>query len=748
MIKILDTLKKQWIRIFLSFLVLVFMLLHVGGELSWRFIDRIENFAYDARLVFTMPRDRDERIVIVDLDEKSLGAEGRWPWSRDKMARLMDRLFDHYQVGIVGFDVVFAEPDESSGLKVLKRLAVSEFRDDEEFQRRLKKLESALDFDALFARSMRNRPVVLGYYFNDEGQQGLATNSGVLPSPTFVKGSFKGKRIDFIHASGYGANLAEFQASAAAAGHFNPAVDEDGIVRRVPLLYEYKGAEYESLALAMTRLILGAERIEPVYAPVPWGSKNYSGLEWLRVGNRLIPVDERVQALVPFRGTQGSFPYVSATDVLHGKVDSKILKGAIVLVGTTAPGLLDLRATPVQRAYPGVEVHANLISGILSQSIMQKPAYMLGAELVFLVLIGLVLALGLPLLSPMWATVLTGGVLLFTVAFNMYLWVDGHLVLPIASSLILIVLVYVVNMSYGYFIETRGKRQLSGLFGQYIPPELVDEMSEDPTSYSQEAENREMTVLFSDVRGFTTISEGLSPKELSELMNALLTPMTHIIHSHRGTIDKYMGDAIMAFWGAPLRDPQHARRALEAGIEMQQELLRLQPEFDKRGWPPIRIGVGINTGEMSVGNMGSEFRMAYTVLGDAVNLGSRLEGLTKGYGVGLIVSETTVKAIPEYIYRELDRVRVKGKDEPVAIFEPIALATEVDKATRDELKLYHQGIRYYRHQDWDMAELQFLNLKKMAPERKLYDVYMERINHFREVPPPQDWDGVFTHTSK
>jgi adenylate cyclase len=257
-----------------------------------------------------------------------------------------------------------------------------------------------------------------------------------------------------------------------------------------------------------------------------------------------------------------------------------------------------------------------------------------------------------------------------------------------------------------------------------------------------------MTVLFSDIRGFTTISEGLNPKELSELMNQFLTPMTSVIHDHRGTIDKYMGDAVMAFWGAPLSDPEHARHAVQAGLGMLARLEELNRSFASRGWAAIRIGVGINTGPMSVGNMGSEFRMAYTVLGDAVNLGSRLEGLTKGYGVSMLVSEVTKDAVPEYAYREVDRVRVKGKDRPITIFEPLCLRSDLDTKWKDELKLYREALRMYRAGEWDTAEMNFLNLSRTSRAPALYKVYVERIEQFRKQPPGPGWDGVFTHSTK
>ena len=281
-----------------------------------------------------------------------------------------------------------------------------------------------------------------------------------------------------------------------------------------------------------------------------------------------------------------------------------------------------------------------------------------------------------------------------------------------------------------------------------MPPELVDEMAKDPGAFSLEGESRELTVLFSDVRGFTTISEGLDPRQLTQLMNEYLSPMTHVIHQHRGTIDKYMGDAIMAFWGAPLADQQHAKHALQAGMEMIAQLETLQDQFKAKGWPPIKIGVGLNTGEMTVGNMGSEFRMAYTVMGDAVNLGSRLEGLTKEYGVQIMVSEFTKAAVPDFVYRELDCVRVKGKDKPVLIYEPICPAAQESEAVRQELALHSEALSFYRQQNWIAALEKFTELQKFSPGRYLYEVYRKRIVYLVAHPPGPEWDGAFTFTTK
>ena len=739
--------KKKAILIGLGLLIVLFFVGSAARFYRLDFVEQLSSFIHDYRLRLTMPRTLDDRIVIIDIDEKSLKEEGRWPWGRDRLAMLMDKLFDKYGVAVVGFDVVFAERDESSGLKVLQKLGQNQLKGDMSFQSTLSQIRPQLEYDNIFASKIKNRNVVLGYYLTNQKDQRA---SGMLPEPTFPSGSFKGHSVEFTTWNGYGANLPELQQAAASAGHFNPLVDFDGRVRRVPMLVEYDGAYYESLSLAMVRTLLGQTKLLPGFAEAKTGG--YAGLEWLELdaaGGRLkIPVDSDVATFVPYRGGQGSFRYISITDVLHERVDPAQLKDKIILVGTTAPGLLDMRATPVAEVYPGVEVHANMISGILDQNLKERPAYMLGAEVVWLLLIGIALSFLLPLFTPAKAILASVFVLITTIGLSLVAWQFGNVLMPVANSLVMIALLFAFNMSYGYFFESRTKRQIIGLFGQYVPSERVEEMVKHPESVSMEGESREMTILFSDVRGFTTISEGLDPKELSLLMNEFLTPLSRVIYKHRGTIDKYMGDCIMAFWGAPLPDRDHARNAILAGIEMQATLQALQPHFKERGWPGIHVGVGINTGRVSVGNMGSEVRVAYTVMGDEVNLASRLEGITKQYGVGIIVGEHTQNLVTDFLYRELDHVRVKGKDRPVAIYEPIALVSEASKALQDEVKLFHEVRRLYRKQDWDQAELQLMNLQRMSPDTALYRIYAERVVYFRKNPPNADWDGVFVFQTK
>lgn len=740
---------QRIIRLLLGLVILLALLVDTSNIYKYPFLHKLENWTYDARLYFTLPDTIDDQIIIIDIDENSLIKVGRFPWKRDILATLINNLFDFYLVKTLGIDIVFAEKDESSGLGVLLDLANNELEDNLQFIQAMDSIRPSLEYDHLFASSMLYKDIALGYYFKSRLQQGEEGKTGALP-PAITKMDEEWiQRLPINRAVGYGANISILQKSAPTGGFFdNPFVDEDGVFRRVPLIQSYHNYLYSSLALSVAQLALGSPKLEMLVETAGTKSgQNYYALEAINLGQYQIPVDHAGAVYVPFRGKAGSFPYVSAHKILDKSADPKLLKDKIVLLGTSAPGLLDLRSTPVQNVFPGVEVHANIISGILNQTIKQKPAWTIGYEFLLLIFVTIFMTLVLTYLSPMYAAGSSLLIACIVIMGTLLAW-SNNLILPLASPLLLMTLMFVLFMTYGFFIESRGKRHLARLFGQYVPPELVDEMSRTSTEFSLEGESREMTVLFSDVRGFTTISEGLDPHQLTELMNALLTPLTRVIHHQRGTIDKYMGDAIMAFWGAPLTDPEHAHHALYAAFDMLAELKLKQQEFQQKGWPEIKIGIGINTGVMNVGNMGSEFRVAYTVLGDAVNLSSRLEGLTKAYGVDIIVGETTKAAMDEFVFKELDLVRVKGKQEPVAIFQPIGHTSDIDKDITTELTRYKQALRAFRKLDWDRAEVDFFNLSRSYPDCFLYQEYLNRISRYRQNPPEPNWDGVYTHTSK
>lgn len=736
------------IRLAISGAVFLLFLLYSSGWMKLRLLDRVEAFTYDSRVQLTMPGTIDPNVVIVDIDEKSLGAEGQWPWPRSRLAELVNQLFDRYQVRAVGFDITFPEPDNSSAARVLDRLQQGELADLPGFSERAAALRDRLDNDLVLAAAVQGRPVVWGYYFTQHLQNRQQAEVGGICPPVMDAQSAKLYDLRYIEPEGYTGNLPLLQATSPSCGFFdNPTLDEDGVYRRVPLIQRYQGQVYESLALALARLAVGRPGIEFEFEPPD--VRDSLHLERLRAGKLWAPVDEHVAVMVPYRGLEGSFPYVPATDVIHGVADAAVLQGKVVLVGTSAPGLRDLRVTPVAKAYSGVEVHANIVSGLFDARIKQKAPYYGGIEAVMLLVIGALIAWAFAALSPAIAAVMGAVILALITTLAFGLWQYANFVMPFGVPLVFTLALYLAQLLYGYFIETRSKREISKLFGQYVPPELVEEMAAHPENISMEGESREMTVLFSDVRGFTNISEKLDAKELSQLMNLFLTQQTGVVQRYRGTIDKYMGDAIMAFWGAPLPDADHGLHALQAGMEMVRAVRGLDEEFSKRGWPPLHIGVGLNTGKMNVGNMGSEFRMAYTVMGDAVNLGSRVEGLTKEYGVEILCTEFTRNTAPnDWSFRELDRVRVKGKNEPVAIYEPLGPKEALDPALRNDVARHRGALKLYRAQQWAEAEAEFLSLSRSGRPHRAYELFLERIAFLRQNPPGKDWDGAFTFTHK
>lgn len=746
-------LSRHWPRIAVTLIPLVFALMHASGVVRIGVLQRLDDIIYDARLRATMPHTLDERIVIVDIDEKSLAEVGRWPWGRNKLAELVEELQDRQKTALLGFDVVFAEADESSGLKRLRQLAQAELKDQPGFSEKLSQLQSSLDYDGVFAKAIEKRPVVMGYYFTSDRDGRV---NGVLPPPVMSSDALGGRPIKFTSWNGYGANIELLAKAAPLGGFFNSITEGDGVVRSIPLLAEFKGQYYESLALAMFRMLAGLPKVEPGFPQEKFLTRNYQGLEsiLLKQGNKTlaIPVDDRVATLVPFRGNGGanggSFRYISAADVLAKRLAPGTLKDKIILVGTTAPGLLDLRVTPVGETYPGVETHANVISGFLDGKVFVKPDYAIGFEVVILLFSGLTLAFALPLLSASRAVLVSLAVIAAIAGLNFWLYSGYGLVLPLASALVMALTAFALNMSYGYFVESRSKRELAHLFGTYVPPELVDEMVKDPDSYSMKATTKELTVMFCDMRGFTKMSESMEPTQLQALLNSVFSRLTDLIRSNRGTIDKYMGDCVMAFWGAPVDTPDHAGLAVKTALEMSNAVRKINEEHKIKGLPEIGIGIGVNTGTMCVGDMGSDIRRSYTVIGDSVNLGSRLEGLSKTYGVDIVVSESTRKQANDFAWQELDKVRVKGKDQAVSIFWPLVPVDRIDNDIAAELKTWGMALKAYRAQDWDQCDVQLLNLHRINGKKFLYRLYAERVASMRLLPFDPEWDGATNFETK
>ncbi len=721
---------------------LALLVLHEASFLRLGFVERLDAAIYDLSLKSSAPRGLDDRIAILDIDEASLKEVGRWPWSRDRMTILVDRLYNDYGIAAMGFDVIFAEPDISSGIATLDQLAKRELSTDPKFLDRYARLRPALDYDGRFAEMLGGKTLALGYYFITPGLPEGVT--GALPPANLPAGALGKDGSRLVEAIGYGGNLELFQDAAGIAGYFSVLPDADGTMRKLHMLTRYQGGLYESFSSATLRAAFGGD---PLAAGVDEDSvlgRSYRQ-PWVEVAGIRVNLNADGSAWVPYRAG-APFPYVSARDVLAGKTDKGVLENRVVLVGSTAPGLADLRVTPFSSSFPGVEIHAHMIAGMLDGDAGYTPPWSRDAILAATLIAGLLLAIALPLIGPVYGLGLTV-LLLAGMAGGQYAAWRQHWVLPMAGPLVTVIGLYLLSTAYGFLAETRNKRQITKLFGQYVPPELADEMSRDPTHYSMEGQSREMTVLFSDIRGFTNFSEKLPPTELAEVLNSYLSTMTAIVQQNKGTIDKYIGDAVMAFWNAPLDMPNHAEAAVQTALDMQAALPALNEQFAARNWPHVKIGVGVNSGRMSVGNMGSTFRMSYTVMGDAVNLGSRLEGITKQYGVGILATQTTVDADARHVFMKIDDVRVKGKEEPVAIYEPLGMKDAVDPAQLDRAQRFEQAYAAYQQQKWDEAETLLKALNTESP-RALYDIYLERIAHFREAPPPEDWDGVFVYTTK
>ena len=749
------------LRALLLFAMVLGALAHATGVRPLHVVTALDLAIADARLRAFMLRTLDPRIVIVDVDEKSLAEIGRWPWGRDKLAALADELFDNQHAAVVGFDMLFAEPDTSSGLPALERLAAG----SPPIAAAIAPLRAGLDFDARFARALQDRNVVLGYYLAN-ARDGRRT--GLLPAPVFDAALLQGKPIAFTQWDGYAANLPLLARAAPVAGYFNNVPDADGLVRGVALIAELDGKHYEPLALAMYRAFTGGPAVLPGFPPERWLPRDYSALQSvLLVQGRevqAIPVDAWARVRVPYRGPGGprggAFEYVSATDLLNHRIAADRLGGKLVLVGSSAPGTYDQRATPVDEVYPGVEVHASLLSGLLDGRLPVQPDWASSFEVLQLLLVAAALTWALPRLRALRGAQFAGGLGIALVALDVGAYRFEGLLLPLASALLLTALVYVGSTVWGYIVEGRSRRSLARLFGSYVPPELVDEMARDPARYDMRAENRELTVMFCDMRNFTHVSELLAPAEVRGLVNSFFSTMTGAIREHRGTLDKYIGDAIMAFWGAPLADPAHAANATRAALAMIARLAALNAELRGRGLPEVGLGIGLNTGTVCVGDMGSSMRRSYTVMGDAVNLASRIEGLTRHYGVDLLVGEDTRSAVGEPVaagagevwrWVEVDRVRVKGKRRPVTLFTPVVVAAERAPSFDEEVRLWQLALASYRLHHWDdtQARLQgLLTTFADTPFAGLYRQLGERTRHHRATPPPADWDGAHTFDSK
>jgi adenylate cyclase len=733
-----------WIGLSMVVLVLVVHVIGVAEDSRLanqvsRPLQRLDTLIYDARFQLLTP-DRpegDTPVVVVDIDEESIRREGRWPWSRSKVAALVQAL-EKEGVKLIGFDVVFSEAESNPVDQVLADTTLSP-----EVRSEVAARHAEFDSDSRLAAVVSSR-TVLGYVMHAD-----RVKSGQLPQPFFtLEEDDKGWRVNSL--PDYTSNLPGLMDKTLSAGFFTTLPDRDGVIRRSPLILRHENGLYTSLALELARLSLNAPYIR---LQTTRCHSDMTCIESIQVGDRMVRTDEHGAALVPYKGRRESYTYVSASRVMRGELPAGILKNAVVLVGTSALGLADLRTMPLQTSYPGVEVHANLLDAILQSTpgesqFIYRPDWESGATFVLLLVSGLMLALLLPRLEPGYMILVSGSWLLVVVLGNFAVWKAARFDLPLAALLLMTSSIALFNIGFGFLRANHQKREIKTMFGQYVPPAHVEQMLANPDTISLEGESREMTVLFSDIRSFTTISEGLSAQALKQMLNRFFTPITQVIFDHNGTIDKYVGDMVMAFWNAPLADTRHAFHAIRAALAMQKACDDLRPAFVAAGLPEVNIGIGINTGSMNVGDMGSEFRRAYTVLGDAVNLGSRLESITKFYGVKILVGETTHAQAPEFLYRRVDRILVKGKNEPVTVYEPVCLMTDASSSRKERVSQFNEAVGYYHAQQWVAAEDILRELLAQDPERKLYHLYLERIATLRKADLTVAWSGVYEHVSK
>ncbi|MDQ7834047.1 MAG: adenylate/guanylate cyclase domain-containing protein [Humidesulfovibrio sp.] len=678
--------------------------------------------------------------VIVDIDEKSLAALGQWPWPRYRVALLLEKIRLAGALS-AGMDIVLAEPDRTSPA-LLREQIKKELQVNVDFQGLPKALE---DHDALLASVITGKPYVLGFYFNfskAEADQQIQTSACMIKPAQVAMleapGAMKAKNA--LHtASGTVCPLPALASAATATGFFNATPDPDGILRRVALLIHYKDNIYPSLALATLMEATGERNVLL--------KLDTQGTESLRYAGTVIPVDRAGQLLVNYRGPGGAFPYISAVDIIDGKIAPGALDGKIAFIGTSAAGLKDLRATPFSAVYPGVETHATIVDNILTQDFISIPDYAPAVELLCTILAGITITLLVAWARAVWLMLPLAGMAFGMWEGSAYMMSSARVYISPLYAYIILAANFTLLTLLKFWREEKQKKFIHGAFSHYLAPAVIKQIYDSPESLSLQGQEKEVTVMFSDVRGFTTMSEQLTPTQVTDLLHDYLTPMTRIITSNMGTLDKFIGDAIMAFWNAPIDVPDHQKKAMSSALQMLDHIHVLNEGFKEKFGLTIKIGVGLHCGRVRVGNMGSADLFDYTLIGDNVNLTSRLESLTKYYGQVLLVSQAMKEVCGEdYAYVEMDSVRVKGKHEPITIFT--AMTHEARAAKKADFDRYEEALAMYKAMRFGEAAEVFAELKAKGFEEVLCSMYEERCNHLKEEPPGESWDGVYTHKTK
>ncbi len=731
------------------------------------FTSRLELFVQDLYFNLRGPITPGDEVVIATIDEKSIDKLGRWPWHRNVMADLADSLSD-YDVKVFGFDIVFSSPETVVGVEQLqqaRRALAHGAGVDDSVLASLDQAVSEVDTDQRFYESLKHsRRAVLGYFFHfsRQGLEHLSEADMADYLRVVAKSRYSGikkepganlRDLSLRTAYAVESNIGKIAAATKRAGYFNFYPDVDGSVRRVPLLVKYRdmveredGDDYIFPPLSLTVLRKYLKSAILIWIdPVGVEKVALMGLKSIE-----IPTNQRGEMRINYYGPGNTFPHYSIVDILEKKIPPQQLKGKIVLVGPTATAIEDLRVTPFDKVFPGVEVHATIIDNILHGRVLSDPNFpSLLIDFLSVLVVGFFLLWALLRLGPFAG----GAVVLSTAALIMgghyYLFSQRLMVLNSVPPLLELSFVSLALPVYRFVLQEKEKRYIQGAFSQYLSPTVIEQIIKNPSLLKLGGTRKEMTVFFSDIAGFSSVSEILDSQALVKLLNEYLTAMTEIVLHYNGTIDKYEGDAIIAFFGAPMDDPEHAKKCCLMALDMVTKLSELQDKWESEGRPRLKVRMGINTGTMVVGNMGSDMRMDYTVMGDSVNLAARLEGANKEYGTGIMISENTYNSCRNDVeVRVLDSIRVVGKKEVVVVYELLGCQGTLTDNQQELLALYNDGLRLYREREWRGAMDLFARILEINHDDGPALTYMERCLDYLIRPPGKNWDGVYVLKTK
>ncbi len=718
------------------------------------FLDIIELKTIDLRFTTRGSLAASPEVVLAVIDEKSLKKEGKWVWPRSKIADMVTKL-SKAGAKVIGFDIGFLEPDDIRIVNTINTIQNEvkkiHFK-DKTFERFLENLKIESDDDKLLARTITKSSarVVLGYFFHMDPEatqhysaKDLAAHQENVRGSRhkFVRyASEAAQNVPLIEAKMPQSNIEIISNATEYSGYFNMFPDPDGVVRWIPAVFRFNDILYAPLSLISAAAYLD----NPVSVDVA-----EHGVEGVNIGSISIPTDELGRILINYRGREKTFPHISITDILHEDVPGDVLKDKIVLVGATAVGIYDLRVTPFGTTFPGLEIHANIIDSILNQDFLQQPGWTSIFDVLAILLAGLFLGIVLPRAGVVPGALAGLSLFIGYIALCQYLFSAQGLILNLVYPLTVMIIIYVAITAYRYLAEASQKKFIKDAFSTYMAPSVVNQLIQSPEKLVLGGEKRVITAFFSDVQGFTSISEKLTPVELVELLNEFLTEMTDIILAHEGTVDKFEGDAIIAMFGAPNPLVNQAEVACRSCIEMQKKLVELRATWKTEGRPELKMRIGLCTGSAVVGNMGSKNRMDYTMMGDTVNTAARLEGVNKAYECFTLVSESTFSKIGNGIVgREIDSINVVGKEKPITIYELIGYHEDVDAPRRETLDNYTRGLNAYRKQDWNRALVFFNQGLAAIPDDGPSKTMLARCHDYKVNPPGKDWNGAFTMISK